>query len=611
MALGAMTVGDLVAYMRVDDSDFNKKTDAAEKRFGKLGGVLKAAGVAAGTAALAGLGKIMQTGIQESMDASAAQAQLAAGIKSTGGAAGVTVGHLNKLASEIQNYSGQTDDSIAQTEALLLTFTKIRNAGPDKIFDQATKAAADMAAKMGTDAPSAAIQLGKALNDPVKGVTALTRVGVQFTDAQKAQIKALVDSGDTMAAQKIILKELNTEFGGAARAAGESLPGQVEKAKRSFEDMSQSLVASLLPMLSQTIGFATKLVQGFDRLPGPMKAGAIATVALAAAIGVLTPLVGTLVGAYRLLFVAKVQDGIVTRAGIVQYTILRAKMIAQAVASKAVAAAQWLVNAAMSANPIGLIIAAIVGLVAALVIAYKKSETFRRIVNAAWDGVKKAAVAVFDFLVGFFKKWVGRVRSALSAISGVVSAVVGFFGRMKSGVASAFEAVVSFARSIPGRIKSAVGNLGKLLYSAGKSVATGLWNGIKSMAGWLWDKVTGWAHGIYDAVKKGLGKLWPFSPSQAGVDIGYYLGLGIEKGIAQGLPRVKAATATLSRELSLSPDGAAGMGFAGAGGGVIVNVGGVHVTVDGSGLSAPELSTAVRGGVEPALVALAREIARR
>ena len=108
------------------------------------------------------------------MDAAKGQAQLEAGIKSTGGAAGVTTQHLQDLAASIQGYSGQTDDSIVKTEQLLLTFTNIKNSGTDKIFDLATKAAADMAAKMGTDASSAAIQLGKALNDPTNGMTVLS-----------------------------------------------------------------------------------------------------------------------------------------------------------------------------------------------------------------------------------------------------------------------------------------------------------------------------------------------------------------------------------------------------------------------------------------------------
>jgi phage-related protein len=203
--------------------------------------------VAAPLGAALGIGKIISTGFQEAKDAAAGTAQLAAGIASTGNAANVSVGSLNNLASSIQSYSGQTDDSIVGAEKLLLTFTNIKNVGPDKIFDQATKAAADMAARMGGDASGNAILLGKALNDPVKGITALTRVGVSFTEQQKSQIAAMVQAGDTMGAQKVILGELNKEFGGSAAAFGDTFPGAIARVKRAFEDLSQNAIQGLLP----------------------------------------------------------------------------------------------------------------------------------------------------------------------------------------------------------------------------------------------------------------------------------------------------------------------------------------------------------------------------
>ncbi len=199
------------------------------------------------------VGEFFKTGFTEASDASAGVAQLAAGIKSTGNAAGVSVQGMTDLAASIQGMSGQTDDSIVKAEQLLLTFTNIKNSGPNKVFDQATQAAADMAAKMGGDASSNAILLGKALNDPAKGLTALTRVGVSFTQGQKDQIAAMVKSGDTAGAQGVILKELQTEFGGAAKAAGDTLPGQLAKGKRAFEDLSQSVVETLLPIVMPAI----------------------------------------------------------------------------------------------------------------------------------------------------------------------------------------------------------------------------------------------------------------------------------------------------------------------------------------------------------------------
>jgi phage-related minor tail protein len=131
-------------------------------------------------------------------------------IKSTGGAANITAKQVGDLATAISNKTGADDEAIQSGENLLLTFTNVRNEvgkGND-IFNQATQLALDMSTALGTDMSSASMQLGKALNDPIKGITALSRAGVSFTAEQKDQIKTLVESGNTMDAQKIILSEL-------------------------------------------------------------------------------------------------------------------------------------------------------------------------------------------------------------------------------------------------------------------------------------------------------------------------------------------------------------------------------------------------------------------
>ena len=144
--------------------------------------------------------------------------QTAAVIKSTGGAAGVTADAVASLADQLERKTGVEAESIQRGQNLLLTFTNIKDAAGagNDIFSQTTKIMTDLGIAMGTDASSAAIQLGKALNDPTQGITALTRVGVSFTDAQKEQIKALQESGNIMGAQKIILAELQKEFGGSS-----------------------------------------------------------------------------------------------------------------------------------------------------------------------------------------------------------------------------------------------------------------------------------------------------------------------------------------------------------------------------------------------------------
>ena len=229
------------------------KGQSSLKRFGKI-----AAGVA-GAAAFGGLVATVKVGIDEFMEAQKVMAQTNAVLKSTGGAAKVTATQITDLSSSIMKMTGIDDEAVQAGQNLLLTFTKIRNEtgkGND-IFDQATLAMTNLSVAMGKDLTSSAILVGKALNNPIKGMGSLSRAGVQFTEGQKATIESLVDSGNVMGAQKIILRELETQFGGSAEAAGKTLPGQLNILKQTFSNLAGELVAGFLPSVARV---ATRLV---------------------------------------------------------------------------------------------------------------------------------------------------------------------------------------------------------------------------------------------------------------------------------------------------------------------------------------------------------------
>lgn len=186
--------------------------------------------------------------VGEAAGAELAMADLEAVVKSTGGAAGYTAQELMDMSGQLQNVTRFSDETIAKGEGMLATFTNI---GHD-VFPLATQAMVDMGEKFG-GINSAAVQLGKALNDPINGITALTRVGVSFTDEQKEQIKTLQESGDMMGAQKIILAELSKEFGGAAEAAGQTFAGQIDIAKNKISDMKEMIGGIFLPVLKDLL----------------------------------------------------------------------------------------------------------------------------------------------------------------------------------------------------------------------------------------------------------------------------------------------------------------------------------------------------------------------
>jgi phage-related protein len=170
-----------------------------------------------------------------------AEKQLAAVIKSTGGAAGLSADEIKKMASSLQAVTNFGDEAIIGGQNLLLTFTNI---GKDT-FPRATEAILDMSTAFGQDLKSSAIQLGKALNDPINGVTALSRVGVSFTEQQKEQIKAMQEAGDVAGAQAVILAELERQVGGSARA----MVDPVDQLNNVWGDLKEVLGAAILPLI--------------------------------------------------------------------------------------------------------------------------------------------------------------------------------------------------------------------------------------------------------------------------------------------------------------------------------------------------------------------------
>jgi hypothetical protein len=144
---------------------------------------------------------------------------------------------------------GVDADVIKATQAKLLTFRNLTKTAGELggSFDRATKAAIDMAAAGFGSAESNATQLGKALNDPIKGITALNRAGIQFTEDQKELIQSLVDSGRVLEAQDLILKEIESQVGGTAAATATAS----EKMTLAFGAVQEAVGQVLLPILEK------------------------------------------------------------------------------------------------------------------------------------------------------------------------------------------------------------------------------------------------------------------------------------------------------------------------------------------------------------------------
>jgi len=167
----------------------------------------------------------------------AAENKLEAVLKATGNAAGYNLAQLKAMASGLQDVTTMGDETTLAGMAILATFKEIKG----EAFEGATKAAMDMSKVMDQDLKSSMVQIGKALNDPIQGLSALSRVGVSFTDDQKKMIKTLQESGDMMGAQKVILAELKSEFGGAAEAASKTFAGGLTQAQNALGDTKEEM----------------------------------------------------------------------------------------------------------------------------------------------------------------------------------------------------------------------------------------------------------------------------------------------------------------------------------------------------------------------------------
>lgn len=262
-----MNIGDLHCNFSTNVatliSDFGRAVNAVDKmesRFKKMGQTID------GALAGLGAGALFKKMFDEAAQGEQAMRKVEAVLRSTGGAAGVTAKQVQDLAQELQKLTGVDADAITEAEALLLTFTKI---GKD-VFPEATKAALDMSATFGMDLKQAAIQVGKALQDPTAQMAALKKEGINFTDTQKQLIKYFQDTNQLAEAQKIILRELATETGGTAAALRDSLGGAMKALQQSVDDLFQALGdgpnSGLRSGLEGTVKVVDMLTEGVPKL---------------------------------------------------------------------------------------------------------------------------------------------------------------------------------------------------------------------------------------------------------------------------------------------------------------------------------------------------------
>ena len=415
-----------------------------------------------------------------------AQAAVQQAVASTGGAAGKSADELFRMASGLQNVTTFGDEDILQNvTAPLLTFTKIS----DDTFGRAQANVLDMATLMKMDLKSASILVGKALNDPVKGLSALSRTGVQFSDDQKDVIKALVETGDIAKAQGLILTELETQFGGQAEAAAKVGLGPLKQLSNAVGDLKEELGAEMVTFLPAVVSKIKSAVEWFSNLSPEVKSNIVVFGGLAATAGPVLALLGA------------------ATLGVTALTGAFATMAT-----------------ALLANPLLMVIAGIAG---GAYLIYQNWDAVSDWFAGLWERVKSVTSAGWDLIKGVFLNYhpAGIIYSNWDGIAG-------WFGiqwsSVKAGAQIAWDGI-------------------KLLLSGGYSADALVYSLWRGMADWFRDLGPDLAQAFRDlwgAIKAEVGQ-WPGRMLQIGKDAVQ----GLIDGLWGGADDVENAGVTTGRNL--------------------------------------------------------------
>jgi hypothetical protein len=432
---------DVVADARRASKNLRGVTDDVEK-VGKTSGRAKTAvaGFAGGLA-----GNFAASALKDAASSALAHetelGKVGQALKVNAGLSGTTVTALKQQAAATETLTGARldEDDVLKGQQRLLRAGIVGRAN----YDKAVLASANLAVGTNISAEAASKSLAKALSNPAKAAGALAKSGVILTKSQQDQIKAFQDSGDTASAQGVILDAVGKKYDGVAKAAGGTLAGKLGVLQDGFQDTARDLLVKVLPAANGFLGVLLKFSP------------------------VILPIVGALIG----LAVASKAVSAAQTIGSGAVSIYQGVLKLGGLATKAYTGAQWLLNAALTANPIGLVVAALVLLGVGLVVAYKKSETFRRIVQGAFAGVKLGIQAVITVV----KAYGGVYVKAFKIAQGAVAKFVKFFTGAYEKVTGFFEMLKSSAANIGGAIfDGIIGGIAKAYNALPKIVKEGI-----------------------------------------------------------------------------------------------------------------------------------------
>jgi hypothetical protein len=432
-----------------------------------------------------------------------AESAVLTAITSTGGAAGRTLEQLKAQASELQGATTFGDEDILRNvTAPLLTFKEVQG----EVFDRAQGSVLDLATLMKTDLQSATLQLGKALNDPIKGLGGLSRAGIQFTEDQKGLIKSLVEGGRVAEAQGIILQELEAQFGGQAAAVAALPLGQFKQLSNAIGDVKEQLGEQIVPFLMPLVETVKDAVTWFSELSPEVKRMGVIAGAAAAAAGPLLGFLGlAVIGLGALVSpVGLVVTGLTAVAGAAAYVVTN-----------------W--DDLTARFPILEEAATRVG--GAFSVLWDGAKASFEAAGTVISGVVSGIVGIFSGdLTGAIDGFGSAFRGIGDLISASIGTWIGFFEQLFPGFQAVISDIIESLRALPGQMLELGGN-----------IIEGLKDGIVQK----WQSVKGNVTGVFTSVIDGAKGLFETqSPSRVFREIGGWLieGLGLGMQEKAGLP---------------------------------------------------------------------------
>lgn len=400
--------------------DAEKRLKSAQKSMAATAGKFQMIGGAISAFVTAPLIGMAAAAVQGAKSQAAAMAQVDAAIASMGNQAKLSGDELSKFADQLELKSlFDADEILKKSTANLLTFGNV--AGEN--FKLAQQAAVDLATRMEGDLQGATLMIGKALNDPIKGLTALSRAGIQFTDQQKEQIKAMQEAGNVAGAQAIMLAELNKQFGGAAEAAAKTDPMREVMVK--LGQAGDVIGEKLLPIIPVLADSLVSVLDAFLTLSPETQKWVLIVGAAAAALGPVLLGVGGMVSAFAALL------------PVLTPVIAAFSTFATAIMTGVLPALGSLI---VALSPVLVPLAAIAAAVGAVYLAWKHWDTIAPILqrlytsvktwlidklNAVWSGITDGIKKVAD---GF--KWLWDVVVGHSYVPDLVDGIAAEFARM-------------------------------------------------------------------------------------------------------------------------------------------------------------------------------------